>query len=87
VIKRRFGQALVGLGLLTIVCAVVFVLEAANGPGTGPKVFAQRRSYDQVKDSVHETFPLAFAIGVGGLGLTMLGAHLARRERPAGGTR
>jgi len=78
--KRRFGQALVGVGLAIIVIAVIYVLEVANGPGTGPKTFAQRRGYDRVKESVHETFPLAFAVGIGGLGLTMLGAHLARRD-------
>lgn len=78
--RRRFGQVLVGIGLATIVIAVIYVLEMANGPGTGPKAFAQRRGYDRVKESVHETFPLAFAIGIGGLGLTMLGAHLARRD-------
>ena len=75
-------MGLVVLGLLTILGAVLWVLEDANGPGAGPTTFAQRRSYDQVKESVHRTFPLAFAIGLGGLGLTMLGARLARREPP-----
>jgi len=78
--RRRFGQILVGVGLATILVAVLYVLEVANGPGSGPKVFAQRRGYDRVKESVHQTFPLAFAVGIGGLGLTMLGAHLARRD-------
>ncbi len=78
--RRRLGQGLIGIGILTIVVAVIYVLEVANGPGTGPKTFAQRRSYDQVKEAVHGSFPLGFAIGVGGLGLAMLGSRLARRS-------
>lgn len=77
--RRRYGQILIGLGLATIVAAVLWMLEVANGPGTGPKTFAERRSYDQVKASIHETFPIGFPIGLAGLGLTMLGARLARR--------
>ena len=79
--KRRAGQVLIGIGLATILVAVLYVLEMANGPGSGPKAFAQRRGYDQVKESVHQTFPLAFAIGVGGLGLTMLGTRMIRTAR------
>ena len=79
--RRRLGIALIVLGLVTIVGAVIAVLEIANGPGTGPKAFAQRRSYDQVKVEVHRVFPLAFVVGVCGLGLAMAGARLARREQ------
>lgn len=82
-VRRRLGQILVVLGLLTIVGAVLTVLERANGPGTGPKAFAARRSYDQVKVEVQQSFPLAFLVGVGGLGLAMVGARLARREEPS----
>lgn len=78
--RRRFGIALVALGLVTIVGSVLVVLEIANGPGTGPKAFAQRRGYDQVKTDVQRSFPIAFVVGVGGLGLAMAGARLARRE-------
>src|SRR5262245_53717412 len=78
--RRRLGIALVVLGLVTIVSSVLVVLEIANGPGTGPKSFAQRRSYDQVKVDVQRSFPIAFLVGVGGLGLTMAGARLARRD-------
>jgi len=76
--RRRAGRALIAVGLLTIVVAVLFVLEAANGPGTGPKTFAQRRSYDQVKVEVHRTFPYALLAGLAGLGVTIAGARLAR---------
>ena len=78
--RRRVGQVLIGLGIVTILVSVIYVLEVANGPGTGPKAFAQRRGYDQVKQSVHQTFPLAFAYGLVGLGVTMLGARLARKR-------
>lgn len=78
--RRRLGITLVVLGLVTIVTAVIVVLEIANGPGTGPKAFAQRRGYDQVKADVHRSFPLALVVGLAGLGLSMAGARLARRE-------
>jgi len=66
---------------VTIFVAVIYVLEEANGPGTGPKSFAERRGYDQVKESMHQIFPLGFAVGVGGLGLIMLGTRMAKRAR------
>jgi len=78
--RRRLGVVLVVLGLLTILVSVLVVLELANGPGTGPKSFAQRRSYDQVKVEVQKSFPIALVVAVGGLGLTMAGARLARRD-------
>lgn len=81
--RRRLGIALIVLGLLTIVISVVVVLEIANGPGSGPKSFAQRRSYDQVKAGVQRSFPIALLAGLGGLGLTMAGARLSKREEPA----
>lgn len=78
--RRRLGLSLIVLGLLTIVVAVITVLELANGPGTGPKAFAQRRSYDQVKVEVQRSFPLALLVGLAGLGLAMAGARLARQD-------
>lgn len=78
--RRTLGAVLIGLGLAVIVAAVLWVLEVANGPGTGPKTFATRRSYDQVKVAVHQSFPLGFAIGLGGLGLALLGGRLRRPD-------
>lgn len=80
--RRRGGRLLIALGLAVIVGAVLYVLEAANGPGLGPRSFAERRSYDQVKVEVHRTFPAAFAVGLVGLGLTLLGGRWLRREEP-----
>jgi len=74
--KRRLGTILIVLGLLVIVGAVLWVLEAANGPGMGPRTFAERRSYDQVKVEIHRTFPFGLVIGLGGLGLALLGGRL-----------
>ena len=86
--RRRLGFGLIALGLVTIVVAVIYVLEVANGPGTGPKTFAARRSYNQVKVAVHESFPVALAVGLGGLGVALLGGRLVRlaeAEGEAGG--
>jgi len=76
--RRRLGLALILVGLLTIVVSVIIVLEIANGPGTGPKTFAERRSYDQVKVDVQRSFPIALCGGLFGLGLALLGARLRR---------
>ena len=85
--RRRLGIALLVFGLLVIVGAVLTVLEIANGPGTGPKTFAQSRGYDQVKRDVQRSFPLAFLVGLGGLGLAMWGARIAKLgEEPPGPT-
>ena len=84
--RRRLGLALIVLGLLTIVTSVLIVLEIANGPGTGPKTFAQSRGYDQVKVDMQRSFPLGLLGGLAGLGLTMFGARLARREPDASPT-
>ena len=80
--QARLGAILIGLGLALIVGAVLWMLEVANGPGTGPKTFAARRSYDQVKVALHECMPLGFAIGLGGLGLALLGGRLRRASAP-----
>jgi hypothetical protein len=68
--------ALLSGGLIVIVVSVLVVLESANGPGTGPKSFAQRRSYDQVKVEVHRTFPLALLGALAGLGLAIAGTRV-----------
>ena len=78
----KLGRAMVVFGLVVIVASVIYVLEAANGPGTGPKSFAQRRSYNQVKESVHATYPLAFLFALSGLGITMAGSRLLRGSDP-----
>ncbi len=81
--RRQVGIALVVFGLLTIVVAVITVLQIADGPVEWPMTFATRRSYDQVKVEVQRVFPIAFLVGVGGLGLAMWGSRLARREEPS----
>ena len=83
--RRRLAIALIVLGLLGIVTGVVYVLEAANGPGTGPKTFAQRRSYNQVKEAVHATFPLGLVGALAGLGMVMVGKRLLEPADPPDG--
>jgi hypothetical protein len=78
--RTKLGRVFVVSGLVTIFVSVIFVLEAANGPGTGPKTFSQRRSYNQVKESLHSTFPIAFLVSMGGLGLIMAGVRMTRAE-------
>jgi len=78
--RRRLGIALVVLGLLTIVVSVLAVCEIANGPGTGPKSFAESRGYDQTKVDLQRSFPYGLLGGLAGLGITMFGARLAKRE-------
>lgn len=84
--RQRTGISLVVAGLIGIVASVLWVLEAANGPGAGPHTFAQRRSYDQVKVEVHRTFPLGLVCGLAGLALCMAGARLARPDPANAGT-
>lgn len=81
--SRRLGYGLVAAGLFVIVAAVLYVLEAANGPGSGPHTFAERRSYDQVKVEVHRVFPLAFLVGLGGLALALYGGRVLRETEGA----
>lgn len=76
--RRKLGRGLVVFGLVVVFVCVIVVLEAANGPGTGPKTFAERRTYDQVKRSVHATYPVAFLVALAGLSVSIAGARLAR---------
>ena len=76
---RAKGRTLVVLGLFVIACCVLYVLEAANGPGMGPTRFEERRSYNQVKVEVHRTFPTAFGVALGGLALALYGRRILDR--------
>ena len=80
--RARVGAILIALGILTIVAAGLGMLEASNGPGLGPTEFAQRRSYNQTKEAMHEVFPLGLACAAAGLGLAMLGGRLRRGAQP-----
>jgi len=74
--RRRAGSALVVLGLVAILTGVFHVLNAVGA--AEDRRFENRRSYNQVKEAVHGSFPLGLAIGLGGLGLAMLGARVRR---------
>lgn len=77
------GIALIVFGILTIVVSVVVVLEIANGPGAGPRSFAARRGYDQVKIDMQRSFPYGLLAGLAGLGLAMVGSRLAKSAEPS----
>ena len=67
--RGRLAVALAVLGLAGIVWGVLHVVEAANGPGLGPTQFADRVSYNQAKQAMHQSF-------LGGLLRAGLGAGL-----------
>ena len=67
-------------GLVQLLVGVFYLLEEGNGPGTGPKTFAERRSYNQVKTDLHRALPLAATISLSGLLITMAGSHLRKRD-------
>jgi len=76
------GLALMALGLLLIAGSALWVARAAEGPDGPARTFSERRSYNQVKESLHEVFPRAAGLGLAGLALTLLGARLRARSRP-----
>jgi hypothetical protein len=84
--RRRLGAGLIGGGILIIAVSVIVVLEIANGPGTGPKSFAQRRGYDQVKQDVHRSFPIALLGGLLGLAIAMTGARIRGQSQEVDGS-
>ena len=81
--RRNLAHILIGLGLLGIVWGVLHVLETANGPGPGARRFQDRRSYNQVKESVHASFPGGLLRAGVGISLMFLGTRLRRQDPPA----
>ena len=76
--RNRLGIALIVVGFLGVLWGIFHVLEAANGPGAGPTRFSQRRSYNQVKTSVHGSFPGGILRAAGGALLVIVGTRLRR---------
>lgn len=75
--RRRLGTLLVVLGLVTIVVSVLHVANAVQG-NRPRRAFAERVGYDEAKQSLHRSFPAAFATGLAGLALAFLGTRLRR---------
>jgi len=76
------GRGLLAAGVLAIALAALNLANA--GYGTAPRrEFAQRRSYDMVKEDTHRAFPVTVLLGVGGLFAAMAGGHLVRGSRGA----
>ncbi len=80
---QKWAVVLIALGVIGVLWGVFHVLETANGPGTGPKVFAQRRSYNQVKVAVHESLPGGVLRAALGATLWYLGVRTWRRSTAA----
>jgi hypothetical protein len=74
------GNVMIALGVVGILWGVLYVLEAANGPGRGPDRFQDRRSYDQVKRAVHTSLPGGLWRSALGLGLALGGGQIRRRK-------
>jgi len=75
---RRRGSLSIGIGLALIVAATLWVANAGYGSQVRRR-FANRRSYDMVKTSVHEVLPRVLLTGLAGLGLILLGARMRQR--------
>ena len=78
---RWQGSLSIGVGLALIVAATLWLAIVGYG-GHVRRQFAERRSYDMVKTSVHQALPGVLLTGLGGLGLILLGARLRRRANP-----
>lgn len=74
------GRGLIAGGVVAIAIAALNLAGAGYGKEPG-REFAQRRSYNMVKEDTHRAFPATVLLGVGGLFVAMLGGHLARGSR------
>lgn len=70
---------MIALGVAGILWGVLYVLEAANGPGRGPDRFEDRRSYNQVKRAVHTSIPGGLWRSALGMSLVFCGGKIRRR--------
>lgn len=77
--RRRFGVALVVLGICGILWGVFHILGAVGSPSDGN--FANRLPYNEVKRSVHGSFPGGLLRGFGGLAVAMIGNALVKQPK------
>lgn len=80
-LRARLGAVLFVIGIAVILWGVLYVAEAARGDQPLAPDFAERRSYNQVKEAVHSTFAGGLVRALAGLIVTMVGARLFRRYR------
>lgn len=78
---RRRGSYSIGFGVVLIVAATLWLANVGYGSHVR-REFAQRRSYDMVKTSVHEVLPRVLLTGLAGLGLILLGGKMRQRATP-----
>jgi hypothetical protein len=69
---------MIALGIAGIVWGVLHVSSAAYG--TRARSVEERRSYDQIKQSVHASYLGGLARGLAGLALAAGGERLRRRR-------
>lgn len=77
--RRRLGVTLVVLGICGILWGVFHILGAVGSPSDGS--FANRLPYNEVKRSVHGSFPGGLLRGFGGLAVAMIGNALVKGPR------
>lgn len=75
------GHALVALGVALIVAATLYVATA--GYGDRVRALEERRSYNQVKESVREVWPAAMCLGLSGVFFCIWGGRVLKRVRPS----
>ncbi len=79
--RRRgaLGLMLIGLGILVVLGGAEYVLWSVDGRMRSD--FADRPTYDETKQKLHESFPIGFAIALVGLGIAGVGARVRMRAR------
>lgn len=79
--RLRFGRGhlLVAFGIALIVAATLYVATA--GYGDRVRALEERRSYNQVKESVHAAWPAAMSLGVSGVFFCVWGSRVLKRAK------
>lgn len=77
----KLGVVLAVVGVLAILWGVLHVAEAARGDQPLAPEFAERRSYNQVKEAVHGSLAGGLMRSLAGFVLTVWGVRLFQRFR------
>ncbi|TAJ19308.1 MAG: hypothetical protein EPO68_06500 [Planctomycetota bacterium] len=81
--RLRFGRghALIAFGLALIVAATLYVATA--GYGDRVRELPERRSYNQVKQSLHSAWPAGMCLCVSGVFFCVWGGRVLKRAKSA----
>jgi hypothetical protein len=79
--RLRFGRghALIAFGVALFVAATLYVATA--GYGNRVRELEERRSYNQVKESVHAAWPAAMSLGLSGVFFCVWGGRVLKRAK------